>query len=330
MRPSSRALLAKAGIPALLISDLTNIRYLSGLSLSSGLILALPKAYILFVDSLYSEGAAKDAFKNIDVRDVGELEKVMKKVPLCAYEEEQVTVARLRRWKKAWKETTFVRSADSVEYYRRSKDDDELKCIHRAEKITNELLRRIPTVLKTGLTEIALAWKIEQWARELGAEKMSFESIVGFGAHTSRPHHHPTSKKLTKNTIVQIDIGVVVKGYCSDRSAVYFTGPIPKEQERAHQAVSEAKDAAKKLAKAGASTRVLDKAARKILQSYGMESAFTHSLGHGVGLDVHEGVSLSSKGKEDTLLKGEVIAIEPGVYFPGNFGIRLEDMVIVA
>jgi Xaa-Pro aminopeptidase len=330
MRPISRALLAKVDLPALLVSDLTNIRYLTGLSLSSGLLLALPRGYVLFVDSRYSEAAAEGAFKGVEVRDISELEKIMKKVPECAYEAEQVTVARLQRWKKVWKETALIRSADIVEEYRRSKDDDELKYIRRAEKMTNELLRRIPSVLKIGLTEMGLSWKIEQWARELGAEKMSFETIVGFGANTSRPHHHPTRKKLTKNTIVQIDLGVVVKGYCSDRSEVFFTGPIPADQRRAYQAVSEAKDAAKKLVKAGASTRKIDQAARKVLASYGMEHAFTHSLGHGVGLDIHEGVSVSSKGKEERLLKREVITIEPGVYFPGKFGIRLEDMVIVA
>lgn len=329
MRPQSRVLLAKAGIPALLISDLTNIRYLTGLHLSSGLILALPRAYVLFVDSRYTEAAIEGVFKGVDVRDVAEAEKMMSKVPLCSYEEEQVTVARLRRWKTLWKNTTLVRSSDIVEAYRRSKDDEELKCIRRADKITNELLRRIPTVLKTGLSELALAWKIEQWARELGAERMSFDSIVAFGAHTSRPHHHPTPKKLTKNTIIQIDIGVVYKDYCSDRSAVFFTGPIPPEQERAYRAVSEAKDAAKKVIQAGVAARTVDLAARAVLKSYGMENAFTHSLGHGVGLEVHEGISLSTRG-EGLLVPGEVVAVEPGVYFPGKFGIRLEDMVIVA
>jgi Xaa-Pro aminopeptidase len=330
MRPRSRVLLADSGIPALLVSDLTNIRYLSGLALSSGVVLVLPKMYLLFVDSRYSEAAAEDAFDDVEVRDIGELAKIMKKIPVCFYEEDTLTVARLRRWKAQWKETAFKRSSGIVEHYRRSKDETELMQMRRAEKITHELLRRIPTVLKTGLTETALAWKIEQWARELGAERMSFESIVGFGTHTSRPHHHPTSRKLGKNMIIQIDIGVVVQGYCSDRSAVYFTGPIPPDQERAYKAVFEAKEAAKEAVKAGVSTRTLDAIARKVLAGYGMEEAFTHSLGHGVGMDIHEGVSLSVRSCDDKLLKGEVITIEPGVYFPGKFGIRLEDMVTVA
>ncbi|UPA23078.1 aminopeptidase P family protein [Candidatus Peribacteria bacterium] len=329
MRPRSRALLAKARLPALLVSNLTNIRYLTGMNLSSGLVLVLPRAYVLFTDSRYTEAAAEGVCEDVDVRSTDDLRMMMKKIPLCGYEEEQVTVARLRRWKKAWPETKLVRSDEVVEEYRRSKDDAELKHIRRAEKITRELLRRIPSALKTGITEIGLAWTIEQWARELGAERMSFESIVGFGAHTSRPHHHPTTKKLTKNMIVQIDIGVVVHGYCSDRSAVFFTGPIPKDQERAYKAVLEAKEAAKKICKAGVTAKAIDEAARKVLRSYSIEEYFTHSLGHGVGLDIHEGVSLSPRSKE-RLLKNEVITIEPGVYFPGKFGIRLEDMVVVA
>ncbi len=329
MRPHSRLLLKSAAQPALLITDLINIRYLTGLTLSSGLLLALPRGYILFVDSRYTEAAAEGAYDDVEVRDIGESAKVMKKIPVCAFEEDNVTVARLRRWKAQWKETKFVHASGAVEEFRRSKDEKELIAMRRAEKITRELLRRTPSALKTGLTEIGLAWKIEQWARELGAERMSFDSIVAFGSHTSRPHHHPTARKLGKNMIVQLDIGVMYRGYCSDRSAVFFTGPIPAEQERAYKAVLEAKEAAKKVIKAGVDVKTVDDAARKVLRSYGMEDAFTHALGHGVGLEVHEGVTLSPRGKGEKLVKNEIVAVEPGVYFAGKFGIRLEDMVVV-
>lgn len=330
MRPNSRLLLRQNSLPALLVTDLTNIRYLTGLQATSAFLLVLPRNYILFVDSRYTEAAMSQVFDTVIVRDVADLASFMKKLPLCGFEEEQVTVARFKRWKKSFPETKFVGMKDIVEEFRRSKDDDELKNIRRAEKITVELLRRIPASLKKGITEIQLAWKIEQWARELGAEGMSFESIIAFGAHTSRPHHHPTNKKLTKDTIVQIDIGVKYKGYCSDRSAVFFTGPIPKDQKLAYQAVQEAKDAAKKFARRGVTVRKLDQVARDVLKKYKLEEYFTHSLGHGVGLDIHEGVSLSQRANDQKLQKGEVITIEPGVYFPGKFGIRLEDMVIVS
>lgn len=129
--------------------------------------------------------------------------------------------------------------------------------------------------------------------------------------------------------MVQIDIGVKVRGYCSDRSAVYFTAPMTAQQKKIYDAVSDAKDTAKRAAKKGASVRELDRIAREVLAEYGLEKYFTHSLGHGVGLDIHEGVSLSARAPDDRLLSGEVITIEPGVYIPGKFGMRLEDMVIV-
>lgn len=168
------------------------------------------------------------------------------------------------------------------------------------------------------------------WAHELGAEGMAFPSIVAFGKNSSRPHHHPTSQKLKKGDLVQIDIGAKYNNYCSDRSVVFFTKKPTPVQQKAFSAVYEAKEKAKRAVKKGASTQTLDRIARDVLKKYGMEDAFTHSLGHGVGLDIHEGVTLSSRAPDKKLLKGEVITIEPGVYFEGKFGIRLEDMVIVS
>ena len=273
--------------------------------------------------------AQSGAMPGIAVRDSADLPMIMKKIRACAFESQDITISQLAIWKRKMKSTKFIQSSEAVEYFRRAKSSEELRLIRKSERITIELLRRIPSVLKPGISERALAWKIEMWARELGAEAMSFDPIVAFGTHTSRPHHQPTTKKLTKGMIVQIDIGVKYRGYCSDRSVVFFTGPIPQDQERAYKAVREAKATAKKAAKRGVSVRKLDRIAREVLKKYDLEEFFTHSLGHGVGLDIHEGVSLSVRAPNEKLQKGEVITIEPGVYFPAKFGIRLEDMVIV-
>jgi Xaa-Pro aminopeptidase len=329
MLPTPREVLRRLSVPALLVTNLTNIRYLTGVTLSDGSLLVLPKSFILFADARYREMATSMVQNMVTVRAETELLPTLLKMSSCGFEQWNVTFGRLQKWKKMCKSTTFVPTTDAIEYFRRSKDDVELRNIRRAEKITVELLRRVPAVLKKGITERAVAWKIEQWARELGAEGMSFDSIVAFGTHTSRPHHHPTMRKLVRGMIVQIDIGVRYNGYCSDRSNVYFTGPIVAEQKRVFQAVLEAKEAAKNAIHSGVSTRELDGIARKILSGYGLERYFTHSLGHGVGLDIHEGVTLSSRSQNDVLLTGEVITVEPGVYIPGKFGIRLEDMVIV-
>ena len=329
MRPIPQSVLDYCKQPALLVTNLTNIRYLTGLDLSDGSLLVLPKSFILFADSRYREMAEQKADGLVTVQSDTALKPMIEQLPICGFEQSHVTYGRYLRWKKTFKTTKFTPTSDVIEHFRRSKDEVELRHMRRAEKITVELLRRIPAALKKGITEIDLAWKIEQWARELGAEGMAFDSIVGFGTHTSRPHHHPTTRKLLKGMMVQIDIGVKVRGYCSDRSAVYFTAPMTAQQKKIYDAVSDAKDTAKRAAKKGASVRELDRIAREVLAEYGLEKYFTHSLGHGVGLDIHEGVSLSARAPDDRLLSGEVITIEPGVYIPGKFGMRLEDMVIV-
>jgi Xaa-Pro aminopeptidase len=258
-----------------------------------------------------------------------ELETAMKKVRRCGFEENYVSVARFKRGKKLFSSTSFIGVRGSVEFFRRSKDEAELKKILRAHAITEELLRRIPSSLRVNISERALAWKIETWARELGADGMSFATIVAFGKHTSRPHHRPTDKKLKKGDIVQIDLGATYKGYCSDRSVVLFTAHPTVEQQRIYDALMEAKNTAIDAVKIGASTRELDRIARNVLKRHKLDQYFTHSLGHGVGIDIHEGVTLSQRGADDHLMEYEVITIEPGVYIPGKFGMRLEDMMIV-
>ncbi len=330
MRPSSKQLLKSAGTNAMLISNLTNIRYLSGMSVSSGLLLVTKKSFILFVDSRYSEAAVKLVRKGVIVKSPSLLKEFLKKEKDCGIEEDQVTLGTLRRWKTLFPSTKFVRTSGIVEEFRRSKDESELKRMRRAHRITVEILRRIPSALRVGISEKEVAGKIEQWARELGADGMSFPSIVGFGPHTSIPHHSPTTRKLRKGQIVQIDIGASYDGYCSDRSAVYFTAKIKPEYKRILMALTHAKDSVIERVKAGVSTKELDLLARSILKKYDVEEYFTHSLGHGVGLEIHEGVTLSSKQGDRKLLKGEVITVEPGVYFPGKFGMRLEEMVVVS
>jgi Xaa-Pro aminopeptidase len=329
MRPSSKALLAKAGVPALLISNLKNIRYLSGLNVSDGLILALPRGFRIYLDPRYTELGHEGSPDDMEVRDSKKLVSDLKRVGQCGFEENDVTVARLRRWKKMFPNTAFARTSDSVEQFRRAKDAEETRLLKRAGRITDELLRRVPPALRAGITEKALSWKLETWARELGADGLSFEPIVAFGSHTSRPHHRGTQRALRKGDIVQIDVGAKYRGYLADKSAVYFTARLTPQQEFAFTAVNEAMDASINAIRVGASSRAVDKAARDALAVHGLEDRLTHALGHGVGLDIHEGPTFSPRAPDTTLLAGEVFAIEPGVYFPGKFGIRVEDMIFV-
>lgn len=330
MRPSPRILLAQAGSPALLLADLTNIRYLTGRTLSTGLVLVLPRSYTLYVDARYAEEARSGGLLDVRVRPLDRLKDDLARHPACGFEEDVVTVARLARWKKAYPQTKFTPAGRAVEEFRRCKDASELKAIRRAQRVTTELMRRVPAALRMGITERALAWELEIWARELGADGMAFPSIVGFGAHTSRPHHLPTTRALRKGDIVQIDAGAVVDGYCADMSRVYFTAAPTAEQEAALRAVNAAKDAAMNAARPGVTGAELDAIARDTLRAHGVRKhAYPHALGHGVGLEVHEGPTLSFAAAPKPLLEGEVLAIEPAVYVPGKFGIRVEDMVVI-
>jgi Xaa-Pro aminopeptidase len=331
MRPSAKTLLAAARVPAFLITNEVNIRYLTGFSHTDGLLLALPKGYVFYLNPLI-DAYVKDelAYKDIAIKPSRALAIDMRRHPVCGFEEEDVSAGRMRRWKKQFPRTRFVPAGQVIEECRRQKNDDELKAIRRALKITREIFRRIPSALRRATTEKALAAKIEQWARELGAEEMAFPPIVAFGTHTARPHHHPTGRKLKKGHVVLIDAGVSCDGYKSDMTRTYFTSQPTPEQARAYEAVVEAKMAAEALLKPGVLNIDLDKAARAVLGKYGLNEYFEYALGHGVGLEVHEGIRLSGRSAPQAVLQREVLAIEAGVHFPGKFGIRVEDTLIVA
>lgn len=179
------------------------------------------------------------------------------------------------------------------------------------------------------MSELELAWEIRSQAAKLGAHELAFESIVAFGKNTSSPHHHPTHTAFKKGDIVQIDMGVKIGGYCSDYSRVFFTSDPTPAQMKAMKALLEAKKAAEAIIKPGIDVRTLDRASRHVLRRHGYTSEFCHSLGHGLGLEIHEGVILSQKSKKTLLRKNEVITIEPGLYFEGEWGMRVEDTVIV-
>jgi len=330
MRPrSAKALLTAAKTPAFLVSNPVNIRYLTGLSLSSGSVLVTPSRLTLFTDARYLEMAQKKAEKLITVSDSSLLPKALASIKECGVESEWITVEQFRKMKAKYKNTKFIHTPWILDEFRRSKDEDELRSFKKAQRITREMLRRVPALLRKPITEKELAWQLEVWAHELGADALSFPAIVGFGTNTSIPHHTPTTRKLVKGHIVQIDVGAKFGGYCADQSQVFFTGKPTAFQRHVYNTLLEAKDAAIAAIKPGVTNHTLDKVARTILAREGMEDYFSHALGHGVGLEIHEGFSLSAKAPQVKLLQNEIVTIEPGVYFPGKFGMRVEEEIIV-
>jgi Xaa-Pro aminopeptidase len=328
MRPTCSSLLSACGLPALLITDLVHIRYLTGMNVTAGTILASGRTYTLFLDPRYID-AATALPPGVTARPYEDLDRLLAKVPLCGFDEDDVTVARLRMWKSKFKNTKFVRSDDELAEFRRQKDDRELTHLTRAYKITQELLRRVPSALRAGVTEKAVAWKLQTWAQELGADGLAFPPIVGFGTHTALPHHRPTTRTLKKGHVVQIDVGATYRGYNADMAQVYFTAKPSDFQQTMLGAIREAKDYAASLLVAGADTAQVDTKVRALLKKRGFPQGYPHALGHGVGLEVHDPGVLSSRRKGQTILHKEVYAVEPGLYFPGRFGMRVEDMVVV-
>lgn len=324
-----RKRLTELPVGAVLISNLTNIRYITGIQASTALMLVTSRDVILFVDSRYSEMASKRAESGISVADPAQLKDYVSRFRTVGFESEYVTIARLDRWKTQFKNKKFVQIKDLIEGLRRVKDEQEIETLTQASAITKKALSRVTSLLRYGMSERDLALELYVFCMKHGAEGMAFETIVGFGENTSNPHHMPTSRKLKKGDIVQVDMGAMYQGYCSDYSRVYFTLPPTSKQKKAYSALKEAKKAAEKLLKPGVLNSELDTEARRVLKLHGYDKEFSHSLGHGVGMDIHEGTTLSMKAPATKLLKNEVVTIEPGLYFAGKFGMRLEDTRIV-
>jgi Xaa-Pro aminopeptidase len=213
------------------------------------------------------------------------------------------------------------------------KDDDELALMEKAAALGCSLFEAVLPRMEIGVTEAAVAAQLEFGARERGAEGMSFETIVASGTRSALPHGRATGAKLPRKGFVTLDFGVILNGYCSDMTRTVHMGRASREERAAYEAVLEAQEAAVEAVRPGATCGAVDEAARGVLRKARLGQArlgkfFTHSTGHGVGLEIHEQPRIAA-GQEMPLAAGMVITIEPGVYLPGRFGIRIEDMVAV-
>lgn len=328
---SAASLLRRAKTDALLISHLPNIQYLTGLQLTAGFVLVRRGVFTLFVDARYSENARVQLQKSVRVLDSVQLKPALERCTICGIESEHVTLQQFSKWKSIFKNTKFVQTTGVVAEARRTKTARELREVRGACSITRAVLGQVPSLLVPGVSERELAWQLADACHRMGATGMAFDTIVAFGAHTARPHHRPTDAVLRKGDIVQIDMGASLHGYCSDFSRVFLGSKVTAEQRRVFTILSRVQRTMVRRVRAGVTNRQLDAQARELLQQQGGFGAtdFPHALGHGVGLDVHDGIVLSGKAPETALRSGEVVTIEPGLYFPGRFGMRIEDTVIV-
>ncbi len=315
---------------ASLITDLTNVFYLTGLkSTNAGVLQTKSKTYLI-TDGRYLEKAQK--IKGVEVINIdqkGFWLKLKKKhnIELIEYEGHSIKLNSLRAWKNRFPKTKWKDNAKKIELKRAIKTRAELNKISAAQRLNEQIFYASKKWLETGVTEFEISQKIQIEILKNNAKK-SFSPIVAFGKNTSNPHHAPSKLKLKKGNLIMIDMGVTLNNYASDMTRMLFTTSPTKDQEEIYNLVLDAQQNAIKALKPGANTQKIDNLARQTVKKAGHEKAFLHSLGHGLGLEVHELPSLAPKFK--TRLKpGMVVTIEPGLYFPGKFGIRIEDLVVI-
>jgi Xaa-Pro aminopeptidase len=208
------------------------------------------------------------------------------------------------------------------------KDPREIALIKDAVALGAGIFDRGLEVLRPGVKEVEVAAEMELAARRGGAEEMSFPTIIAAGARSALPHGRASLQRVPSGAFVVCDFGVILSGYCSDQTRTVWVGSVPQDARRSYEVVREAQQAAIEAVRPGIAVGEVDAAARKVLKKAGLGRYFTHSTGHGVGLEIHESPRVAA-GQSEVLMPGMVITIEPGVYFPGKWGVRIEDMVAV-
>ena len=310
------AAVKRAGAEALLVTNMADVRYLTGFSGSSAALIVRGSKVTMFTDGRYTTQAKAEV-------DGAEIQIVVDK---------SLSLAALEAWKAGLpaklRKSFFVPVSGLVAGLREVKDEIEQDKMREAAALGCRLFDQVLEHIVPGATEMEVAMALEYMARLEGAESMSFESIVAGGERSALPHGKATTAKLPKRGFVVLDFGVVLGGYCSDMTRTVHMGPARKGEREAYEAVLDAQLAGLAAVKAGVTAGSVDAAARGALDRSGYAEWFTHSTGHGVGIEIHEAPRLG-KNQEQKLKAGMIVTIEPGVYLPGQFGIRIEDTVLV-
>ena len=338
-RKAAAALVA-ANVDVLLVTHPADVRYLTGFTGSNGALVLGPRMAVLFTDGRYTAQAAAEVLgTRVVIAPVGKSVRVTAcewmeaaGVTRCGFDAAHTTVAELDGVRKALtgklRRSFFQAVGPVVAGLREVKDAEEIAKLRAAAALGCRLFEEMLGVIEPGMTEIAVAAELEYRARKAGAEAMSFETIVASGVRSALPHGRASRAKLPRRGFVTLDFGVVLDGYMSDMTRTVHLGKALPGEMAAYEAVLDAQEAAVAAVRTGVKAGEVDEAARSVLRRAGLEEFFTHSTGHGVGLEIHEGPRLGAKG-EQVLREGMVVTIEPGVYLLERFGVRIEDMVLV-
>ena len=333
-----RASMARDGVEAVLVTHLPDVRWLCGFTGSNAALAVTEKKAVLFTDGRYTvqarvetRGARVVIAKKSALKEACALLESLSK--RASYDPEHTTVAALAMMRsaigaKARRSFFTALERPLISELRMVKDAEELRLIARAAALGDRVFNAVLTHIENGVAETEIAASLEFFARSMGAEGMSFETIVASGERSALPHGRATEGKTPRNGFITLDFGVILKGYCSDMTRTVGVGKLSRQERAAYEAVLEAQQAGVAAVKPGATCGEVDEAARSVLRKAGLAKFFTHSTGHGVGLEIHESPRLAA-GQTMELKPGMVVTIEPGVYLAGKFGIRIEDMVTV-
>ncbi|MBR1815746.1 MAG: aminopeptidase P family protein [Lachnospiraceae bacterium] len=356
-------------LEALIITDGYNVHYLSGYSGHTGCMVVTRKGKYILTDSRYTEQVTLEApdFSCVDIKFDG-YAKTINKIILedchskktstddygqtncpqlnvdnmwidgeehvdkisVGFENEEVSYKTFMSYKENFDACIKLVPLDErIDKLRVIKKDDELDKIAMAEHIGDMAFTHIIEVLKPGMTEIEIAIELENYMRKNGASGLSFDTIAASGKNSSLPHAVPTSRRLEEGDFLTMDFGCVYCGYCSDMTRTVYIGKNPSDKKRhVYETVLKAQLESMKLIKPGAKCSDIDRCARDIIADAGYDGYFGHGLGHSVGLYIHEEPRLSPK-CDDFLRPGITVTVEPGIYIPGEFGVRIEDLVVV-
>lgn len=335
-----RGAIAEASLSGMIVSDLVNVRWLTGFTGSNGVLIIVADGATLVTDGRYADQAAHQlAAAGVDV----DLEVVAAGSPLTegmarrsaglghrpvAVEADHVTMSTHGRWSEALP-VTLAPTSGIVEALRRRKDAEEVACIERAARIADRALATVASGITAGQTEAAIRNRLEVQMRESGAQGPSYETIVASGpVHAAAPHHRPTDRRLEEGETVVIDVGALLDGYHSDMTRSYVVGAPDARQSAVYGALLDAQCAGLAAVGPGVPAAEVDAVCRRVLAAAGLDDWFTHGTGHGVGLLIHEEPYLTRRSNA-VLAVGDVVTVEPGVYREGFGGLRIEDLVVV-